>query len=51
MKLKVIRKYVDKYTKVLHKPGENVECEATRAKELIEAGVAEKISTPKKKDE
>lgn len=51
MKLKVITRYVDKNTKVLHEIDEIVEHDQARAQELLDAGVCEKYKAPKKKKE
>lgn len=49
MKVKVIRGYVDRYTKDLHQPGEVVEYkDKARVKELSKQGFVEEIRETKK---
>ena len=47
MKVKVIHLYQDKYTQEIHKPNEEIEVtSAKRVKELMDAGVIEKVAIP-----
>lgn len=49
MKLKVTKRYVDKYTKVIvEKDTVLPDVEEARAKELLTAGVAQEVKEPKK---
>ena len=49
MKVKVIKEFVDKHTKRLHKVGSTFECDKTRFNEIKEAGsFIEPVSEPKK---
>ena len=43
MKVKVIKKYSDKYTGELKTAGQTIETTPERAKELIDAGVCKEI--------
>ncbi len=38
MKVKVIKEFVDKHSKKLHKMGQVFECDNTRYKEILSAG-------------
>lgn len=51
MKLKVTRKYVDRYTKAMRKVGEVIEVNEERGKELIGQNVAEEYTPQKKASE
>lgn len=47
MIVKVIHLYQDKYTQEIHKPNEEIEVtSAKRLKELVDAGVVEKVEIP-----
>lgn len=48
MKLKVIRKYNDRYTKERRKAGDVIDVNDDRAKDLIAQGFAEKYTPAKK---
>lgn len=51
LKIKVIKRYVDKYTKEMVYPSDKLaEVTKERAKELIGAGVAESLEPVKKAD-